>query len=119
MTACKKDREEPPEAFRGKYLGAFYVEKGGITYDLSNVSLRFDGWLYDFGISQSVDFPAYSHIGKEFMLAAPDKITFKLLLPTAIQLNRQYVYTVKPDSLILVNTVSNTEREIFRLKRIP
>lgn len=117
LASCKKDKDEPPEAFRGKYYGEFYVDKGGISYNLSNVSFRFEGYRYDFGVSEVVDYPEYSHLGKEFFLTAPDKITFKLLLPTAQQLNRQYVYTIKPDSLILINTISPTEREIFRLKR--
>lgn len=117
LAACKKDRDEPPEAFRGRYNGSFYLEKGGITYDLSAVSLRFDGYKYDFGISQDVDYPEYVQFGREFSLTPPDRITFQLLLPTATQLKREYVYTINGDSLVLINTLPNNEREIFRLKR--
>jgi len=119
MTACKKDGNKPPEAFRGKYAGRFYVEKAGVNYNISNVSIRFDGWEYEFGISDVANYPNYNQGGKGFFLTPPDKITFNMLLPTATQLKREYKYAIKEDSLIFINTISDTEREYFRLKRVP
>ncbi len=75
------------------------MERGGINYDLSNVSLYFHGWQYDFGITDDpVDFPPFVQTGRDFSLNGADKITFNLLLPTATQLSRQYIYTIKSDS---------------------